>query len=473
MAGTETDGARTRAELAVGELRRSAKAGRMRPLRARADQLRALERALLAGESELVAALAEDLHKPATESLVAEIWPVVAEARHARRHLRRWARARRGHLPLALQPARARLRREPLGVVLVVAPWNYPVNLLLSPLVAALAAGNCVVLKPSELAPATSAAIAELVRRHLDPEVVQVVEGAAEATEGALDAGVDHLLFTGSTRVGSLLMARAATSLTPVTLELGGKSPLYIDDSVDLEVAARRIAWGKFLNAGQTCIAPDYVLAERAVAPAFARHLVSALERLFSDDPRSSADYGRIVSDAHLARLVALLEGSGGEVLCGGEHDAASRYLAPTVLLEPRPGAEIMREEIFGPLLPIVAVEGVDEALAEIASRPAPMCAYLFSSRRAVRERFETEVRSGSISFNTVLEHFVAPGLPFGGIGASGTGSYHGRVGFERLSQLRPVLQKARRPEVRLAFPPYTSHRLRLLRMAFRARSSR
>jgi aldehyde dehydrogenase (NAD+) len=363
-----------------------------------------------------------------------------------------------------LLPARAELRHEPLGVVLVVSPWNYPVNLLLVPLAAALAAGNCVVLKPSELAPRTSALLAALVPRYLDPAAVAVCEGGEEVTTALIDGGVDHLFFTGSPAVGRLVMARAALHLTPVTLELGGKSPAYVDASAKLEVAARRLVWGKFLNAGQTCIAPDYVLVHRDIADQLVEALAKMVGELYGPEPAKSPDYGRIVDERHLRRLEELLASSGGRVVRGGEVDYGTRYFAPTILTGVSSQSRLMQEEIFGPLLPVLTVEDESAALEEIASHPTPLCAYVFAEDGEILRRFAAGTRSGSVCANTTLEHFAASTLPFGGLGESGTGRYHGRFGFETFSQLRPVLVKATRPSLKIAHPPYSKFRRMLLR---------
>ncbi|HVB06772.1 MAG TPA: aldehyde dehydrogenase family protein [Acidimicrobiales bacterium] len=449
---------------ALRRLRAAFQAGRTLPLATRAAQLAALERLVTEEEARISGALARDLGKPAVEGLITDVLSVRREIVLQRRNLARWSRTRRVRLPVALRPGRAELRHEPLGVVLVVAPWNYPVNLVLVPLAAALAAGNTVVVKPSELAPATARLLAELIGRYLDPAIVAVVNGGPEVTEALIDGGVDHVLFTGSTAVGRKVMARAAATLTPVTLELGGKSPAYVDASADLGVAATRIAWGKFLNAGQTCIAPDHVLVHREVAGAFVERLVASVRALYGEEPRESPDYGRIVNDGHLARLEALLATSRATIACGGEVDHATRYLAPTVLVEPAADAPLQHEEIFGPLLPVIAVEDAAAAAARIAAAPVPLCAYVFTKERRVADRFIAATRSGSVCVNTTLEHFATGKLPFGGLGESGSGRYHGRYGFETFSHLRPVLRKANHPKVGLAYPPYRRRTVALLR---------
>jgi aldehyde dehydrogenase (NAD+) len=439
----------------VSRLREAFEAGTTLPQAARIAQLRALERLLGEQEGRLAAALAADLAKPAFEGRASDVWGARHEVVVQRKGLRHWGRPRRAPLPISLRPGRATIEHLPLGVVLVVAPWNYPINLTIVPLAAALAAGNCVVVKPSELAPATSALLAELLPRYLDGRIVACVEGGASATTALIDAGVDHLFFTGSAKVGRIVAARAAAQLTPVTLELGGKSPVYVDERADLALAARQILFGKFWNAGQSCVAPDYVLVHRGVAERFVAELVAMVPEFFGLDAKTSPDYGRLVDVAHLERLEALVATAGGRVVAGGEADAATRYFAPTILVDPEPSSALMREEIFGPVLPVLVVDDLDAALHAIKERPDPLCAYLFSADRQVRRRFAAATRSGSLSCNTTIEHFVAEGLPFGGLGASGSGRYHGRYGFETFSHLRPVLRRPTRGRLRIVSPPY------------------
>jgi aldehyde dehydrogenase (NAD+) len=352
---------------------------------------------------------------------------------------------------------------EPLGVVLVIAPWNYPVQLLLGPLVGALAAGNAVVLKPSEVAPATSAALARLVPRFLDSRAVAVVEGAADATTALLEQRFDHIFFTGGGGVARIVARAAAEHLTPTTLELGGKSPVWIDDTVDLDVAARRLAWGKFMNAGQTCVAPDYVLATPAVAARLTTALGRAIAAFYGDDPSTSADYGRIVADRHVERLAGLLEGERPAV--GGTVDRESRYIAPTVVDGVRLDSALMADEIFGPILPIVHVAGLDEAIRVIRSREKPLALYVFTASRSVERRLLRETSSGAVGVGVPSAHLLVPGLPFGGVGASGSGAYHGKRSFDTFTHEKALLRKPLAPDtIGLVYPPFTSRRESFIR---------
>ncbi len=446
--------------------------GATRSLRARSERLRRLRAMLLENRSALEAALWSDLRKSSGEAQVTEIGVVLGEVSHTLRHLKRWARPRRGPVPLALWPARARLRSEPLGVVLVIAPWNYPVQLLLGPLVGALAAGNTVVLKPSELAPATSELLCRLVERYFSDGSVRAVSGGVPETTELLAQRFDHIVFTGSGRVGRIVMRAAAEHLTPVTLELGGKSPAWFDDDADLHRAARRLAWAKFTNAGQTCVAPDYVMTTPDRVTALAEALREAIADMWGSDPSTSAEYGRIVDERQFDRLTGLLDGS--EVLVGGERDRADRYLAPTVVLAPPAmgapvlGPEaphpVLREEIFGPILPIVPVASAEEAVSAITSWDKPLALYVFSSSARTRRLFERRTSSGAVVHDAGLIHVAATGLPFGGVGASGIGAYHGEASWRTFSHLKPVLRKPLVPDtLRVIQPPHDRARLRFV----------
>lgn len=447
----------------VAGLRHNFDAGATKPAAWRRRQLSGLRAMLLENSLRFEDAVRADLRKSPTETQVLEIGPLLSEIDFALRHLRRWLKPRHVSVPNSVMPARASVVREPLGVVLIIAPWNYPIYLLFGPLIGALAAGNAVVLKPSELAPATSALIAELVPRYLDRRGVQVIEGAVAETTELLAQRFDHIFFTGNGRVGRIVLAAAAHTLTPVTLELGGKSPAFVDDSADLASAALRIAWGKFANAGQTCVAPDYVLATPAAARGLENALALAIRDLYGDDPSTSPDYARIVSEAQFDRLHALLED--GRTVTGGGADRATRFIAPTVLADVTADAPIMQEEIFGPILPIVTVGSADEAVRFIAARDKPLALYVFSERKAVRRRFITGTSSGAIAFGAPIVHLSVATLPFGGVGPSGMGAYHGEAGMNTFSHEKSVLSKPLRPDsLRLIYPPYTESKDRFAR---------
>jgi aldehyde dehydrogenase (NAD+) len=436
--------------------------GVTRPAAWRRGQLDALLRLLRDREEDLTCALAQDLGKGSTEAFLSEVAVVRAEAGYALKHLDRWMAPERIPVPGGLRPARAWTQARPLGSVLIIGPWNYPMQLVLAPLVGALAAGNTAVLKPSELAASTSRVLARLVPQYLDPEAVAVVEGGPGTTTDLLAQPFDHVFYTGGERVGKIVMKAAAEHLTPVTLELGGKSPAVVV-SGDLRVAARRIAYGKFMNAAQTCVAPDYVLTTPDAAPVLADALADAVREFYGSDPRASADYGRIVNEHHFDRLVRLL--SDGTVVSGGRHERAERYLEPTVLRDVDPASALMQEEIFGPLLPILEVQDLDEAIGFIGARPHPLAAYLFSDRDEDLRAFTGGVQAGGLAHNVCTVQLAVPGLPFGGVGASGTGSYHGRQSFTTFSHLQSVFSKPPGPDtLRLAYPPFGPFKRRLLR---------
>jgi aldehyde dehydrogenase (NAD+) len=446
----------------VARLRAAFDAGRTRPAAWRRRQLEALARMMDENAADFLAALRADLGKPELEARVTDVSIVRNDARLALRKLASWMRPQRVSTPLEQRPASARIVREPLGVVLVIAPWNYPVQLLFGPLVGALAAGNAAVLKPSEVVPHVSDAIGRLVPKYLDPEAIAVVQGGVVETTALLRERFDHIFYTGNGNVARHVMEAAARTLTPVTLELGGKSPCIVDDDVDLEVAARRIAWGKFLNAGQTCVAPDYVLVHESRERDLVAALGRAVREFYGDDPKRTPDYGRIVNERHHRRLALLLKD--GEVAIGGQADEAERYIAPTVLRHVSPDAPVMAEEIFGPILPVLPVKSVDEAVRFVNARPKPLALYVFSNDPRVAEDVLARTSSGGACVNATIWHLANPNLPFGGVGPSGMGAYHGRESFETFSHRKSVVTKSTRVDPKLAYPPYTRLKSAILR---------
>lgn len=450
----------------VEELRATFRRGHTRPVAWRKAQLEAMYRMLVEHEDDFVRALAEDLGRPGLEAYAADLGVVKVEIKHILKHLDGWVKPRKAPLPLTALPGKAMVVPEPLGVVLVIAPWNYPVQLLLNPMAIALAAGNCVVAKPSELAPACSAVLARLIPKYLDDSAVVVVEGAVPETTALLEQRFDHIFFTGSTNVGKVVMAAAAKHLTPVVLELGGKSPTVVAADADLDVAARRIVWGKFLNAGQTCIAPDYVLAETTVRDRLVDKMVEVIGEFFGSDPKQSDSFSRIVNGRHLERLRGHLHSHGGTVATGGDVDESQRYLAPTIIVDPDLDSSIMSEEIFGPLLPVLSVESVDEAIEFVLDRPKPLALYVFSSANETVDRVVGTTSSGGVCVNHVVMHYLPNELPFGGVGPSGMGAYHGKTGFDALSHAKSVLRKPTRPDPKLLYPPYTAMKEKVVKKA-------
>jgi aldehyde dehydrogenase (NAD+) len=365
--------------------------------------------------------------------------------------------------PLMAQPGRSYIQPEPKGVVLIIAPWNYPMSMILAPLVGAVAAGNCAVLKPSEVTRHTSEALARIIPRYLDPEAFTVIEGGVPETTELLEQRFDHILYTGNERVARIVMTAAAKHLTPVTLELGGKSPCLVDKSADLEVAASRIAWGKFINAGQTCVAPDHVLVHRAVADRFVDTLARKIREFYGDDPAQSPDYCRIASERHTERFVKLLEGQ--KIHTGGRVDVANRYVAPTIVLDPPLDSGLMQEEIFGPVLPVIVVDEMHEAIKFVADRPKPLALYLFAASTALEEAVLTKLSAGSVCVNDAVIFMVAPELPFGGIGNSGMGRYTGWYGFETFSHMKPVMKRSNRFDAPMRYPPYNERKEKIMNL--------
>jgi aldehyde dehydrogenase (NAD+) len=450
----------------LSTLRDTFRSGRTRSLDWRRKQLKGLLRLLDEHEADLLRALADDLRRPAMEGFGADVGTSSMEIRYLLKHLGSWAKPRRVLPGRAAQPGRAKVIPEPLGVGLIIAPWNYPVALVLQPLGAALAAGNCAVIKPSELAPATSSTLARLLPRFVDPAAVAVVEGGVDETTALLAEPFDHIFFTGSGAVGRIVMAAAARHLTPVVLELGGKSPVIVAADADLEVAARRIVWGKHLNAGQTCIAPDYVLVEKPARDRLVVAMEAAVREFLGARPADSADYSRIINDRHFERIMGLMKSAGGTVASGGGSDAATRFIEPTVIVDPDAGAPIMQEEIFGPLLPVVTTGSVAAAIDTVNAGPKPLALYVFSSSNETVDRVLERTSSGGVCVNHTLFHQAATGLPFGGVGPSGMGQYHGQAGFAAYSHYKPVLTKPVKPDLKLLYPPYSAIKERIVRGA-------
>jgi aldehyde dehydrogenase (NAD+) len=442
-----------------------------RPASARRAALRALLAALLARREEAHAALAADFGKVPEEVDLAELYPLAAELRGAIRHLERWMRPAAVATPLSFAGSRAWIRQEPKGVVLIISPWNYPLYLTLGPLVSALAAGNCAVLKPSEFTPRASAFLKSLLGALFPEEEVAVVEGDAGAAQALLELPFDHVFFTGSPEVGKRVMRAAAEHLASVTLELGGKSPVLVDADADLELAARRIAWGKFLNAGQTCVAPDYVLAHAGIHRRLVEHLGRAVAAFYGAtdaDRRRSPDFARILNARHLDRLRGLLASSPGRIELGGQCDPADRYFAPTLVTGVSEEAPLMREEIFGPILPVLEVPDMDAAVRFVNRRPKPLALYVFTRRAATAESLLARTSAGGSCINDTVLQFAHPGLPGGGVNGSGLGKAHGHHGFQAFSNARGVLRSRRFSMIQWMYPPFTARVRRLIALALR-----
>jgi len=448
----------------VARLRQTFATGRTRAPEWRKQQLRQLEKMMAENESAIATALREDLGRKPFEAWMADIAMTAAEARYAAKKVRKWMRRQYRLLEPSQLPGLGWVEYEPYGTVLIIGAWNYPIYLTLGPAVGAIAAGNAVVLKPSEIAPASSRLMAELVPRYLDTDAIAVVEGDAAVSQELIAQGFDRVMFTGGTEIGRKVYEGAAPHLTPVTLELGGKSPVIVAEDADVDVAAKRIAWIKLMNAGQTCVAPDYVLADAKIRDELVSKIGEAIEKFGSDEPSGM----RVVNQRQFDRLTGYLANTKGKVALGGDSDAASLRIRPTVVVDPDPDEPLMTNEIFGPILPVISVQSIDEAIRFVNSRPKPLSAYLFTKTRAIRERVIKEVPAGGMLVNHLGFQVSTAKLPFGGVGASGMGAYHGRWGFEEFSHRKSVLTKPTRPDVSsMIYPPYTEKAWKLARRLF------
>jgi len=448
----------------VGRLRHTFSTGRTRDVQWRKDQLRRLERMMTDNESAIAAALADDLDRKPFEAWLSDTATTAAEARYAAKNVGRWMRRKYRLLELAQLPGRGWVEYEPYGTVLIIGAWNYPFYLTLGPAVGAIAAGNTLVLKPSEIASASAHLMADLVPRYLDNDAIAVVEGDGAVSQELIGQGFDRVLFTGGTEIGRKVYEGAAPHLTPVTLELGGKSPVIVAADADVDVAAKRIAWIKLLNSGQTCVAPDYVLADASIRDDLVAKIGEAITTFESGESAGR----RIVNQRQFDRLNSYLAETKGTVALGGATDAAQLRIHPTVVVDPDPDEPLMKNEIFGPILPVITVQSLDDAIRFVNSRPKPLSAYLFTKTRAVRERVIKEVPAGGMLVNHLAFQVTTAKLPFGGVGASGMGAYHGRWGFEEFSHRKSVLTKPTRPDLsRFIYPPYTDRAWKLARRLF------
>ena len=436
--------------------------GAILPLAARRAALEKLFRAIQNHERDIAAALAADLNKSPAESYMCEIGITLSELRYIRRHLGRWARDRQVPTPLSQFPAKSFTVCDPYGVVLIMSPWNYPFLLTMEPLIGAIAAGNCCIVKPSAYSPAASAVIRDILTQCFPPEYVAVVEGGRAENQALLDQKFDYIFFTGSVAVGKEVMARAAAHLTPVTLELGGKSPCVVDKSAKLDLAAKRLVFGKLLNCGQTCVAPDYVLIDKAKKDEFISALKKWMAAMYGSDPLDNRGYVRMINRKHFDRVMGLIDPE--KVVCGGKGDPETLKIQPTILDNVSPEDPVMQEEIFGPVLPIQTYDTIQEAQDFINSRPHPLALYLFSEDKAVQERFLRQVSFGGGCINDTIIHLATSRLPFGGVGDSGMGSYHGKKSFETFSHRKSIVKKSTRLDVPLRYAPYTEKTERLLR---------
>ncbi|KAG6721453.1 hypothetical protein I3842_03G112400 [Carya illinoinensis] len=451
----------------VKELRKSFNSGRTRSYEWRVSQLKSIEKMVEEKEKEITEALHKDLSKPAVEAFISEISQVKSSCKSALKELSGWMIPEKVKTSLTTYPSSAEIVSEPLGVVLVISTWNFPFSLSLDPVIGAISAGNAVVLKPSEIAPATSLLLSKLVEEYLDKSAIRVVEGAVDETTALLEQKWDKILYTGSARVGRIVMAAAAKHLTPVTLELGGKCPAVVDSNIDLKVAVRRIIAGKWaLNNGQACIDVDYIITTKDFAPKLINSLKYELEQFFGKDPLQSKDISRIVSSSQFARLVKMLDEDkvSDKVVFGGQRDESQLRIAPAILLDVPEDSQIMQEEIFGPLMPILTVENLEDSFEVINSKPKPLAAYLFTNDEQLKKDFVQKISSGGMLINDTILHVAVDGLPFGGVGESGMGAYHGKFSFDAFSHKKAVLYRSFTGDASVRYPPYTPGKQRLLK---------
>ncbi|MTR32210.1 aldehyde dehydrogenase family protein [Pseudoflavonifractor sp. BIOML-A14] len=445
----------------VSAQRRYWNSGATRSVGFRRDMREKLERAVVSRERELLSALREDLGKAPYESYACEVGMTLAELRCAKSHLTRWAAPKGRPSPMALFPAKSRVVADPYGVALIMSPWNYPVQLTLVPLISALAAGNCAVVKPSAYAPACSAVLKALISDIFPREYAAVVEGGRAENSALLEERFDYIFFTGSTEVGRTVMRAAAEFLTPVTLELGGKSPVIIGEDADLKLAARRLAWGKFLNAGQTCVAPDHVWVPEGMRDALVEELGKQIRALYGENPLESPDLPKIVNEKHFNRVNGLIQRE--KTAIGGKSDPVTRRIEPTVLVDVTETDAVMGDEIFGPVLPILTYTDLEELLARQQQKPRPLALYLFTRDRRAEERILRMVPSGGVCVNDTVVHLANPNVPFGGVGASGMGACHGKAGFDTFTHYRTVVRRGAL-DLPVRYPPYGGKGLGLLK---------
>jgi aldehyde dehydrogenase (NAD+) len=427
----------------------------------RKSQLLALRAMLVENEAAINDAFWADFHKGAFETAATEQGIVLSEIDFILENLEAWMEPTHVSTPLFNQLGTSEIRHEPYGIILVVGAWNYPINLLLAPVTGAFAGGNAVILKPSEMSANVAKVIATLIPKYMDQDLIAVIEGGPDETEALLDKKFDLIFFTGSGKVGSLVMQKAVANLTPVILELGGKSPALVWSDADIKVAAKRLAWGKFMNAGQTCVAPDYILVHPSVKNELIEEIKKSIHEFYGDSIQENKDYCRIINERNFERLIGLMEGS--KVIFGGATDKAARYIAPT-LLECTGDAKAMREEIFGPLLPIIEMPNLETMIDFVNEKPKPLALYIFAHDTGIVDQVLDQTSSGGVSVNDVIMHMASPQLPFGGVGASGMGNYHGEASFKTFTHAKSVLRKSTLIDIPLRYAPYSDAKIKWIK---------
>lgn len=436
--------------------------GRTKDVRVRKEYLKKLKLAVKAHGDDIVEALYSDFRKPVLETFVSEIGTVLVDLSEAISKVKKWSRPRRTCTPLTHLPGKSRIYPEPYGVVLVISPWNYPFNLAMAPVIGALSAGNTVVLKPASASPSTGRVLEKIISEVFPPEYVKVLPGE-EVKKTLLDYEYDYIFFTGGPDIGREVMTKAAKFLTPVTLELGGKSPCVVADDADIAIAARRIAWGKFFNCGQTCVAPDYLIVTENIKNPLFEAMKKEIKAFYGENSRISPDFSRIINDRHWSRIEKLMRK--GKIITGGEKDSSTRYIAPTIIDNIKPSDPVMQEEIFGPVFPVITVASMDEAIKFINERPKPLALYLFTKSGKLKKRFLSETSFGGGCINDTLMHFPNSHLPFGGVGLSGMGSYHGEKSFDTFTHYKSVYHNVNWFDFPVRYAPYKDTALKLLKM--------
>lgn len=442
------------------------RSGATLPLAARRKALNRLRQAITAHETDITAALSSDLNKSSAESYMCEIGMTLSELSFVERHLAHWMRDRRVLTPLAQFHAKSFTVSNPYGVVLIMSPWNYPFMLTMEPLIGAIAAGNCCVIKPSAYSPATSSILRQIIEECFPPEFIAVVEGGRAENQALLDQSFDYIFFTGSPSVGREVMAKAAAHLTPVTLELGGKSPCIVDQTAKLDLAARRLVFGKLLNCGQTCVAPDYLLIDRRIKDVFLDRLKSWITAMYGSEPLDNSGYVKMINQKHFHRVMGLIDAE--KVVFGGKGDPNTLKIQPTILDCVSPDDPVMQEEIFGPVLPVLTYDTLDQAAEFVNSRPHPLALYLFSENSDARELFLRRVPFGGGCINDTIIHLATSRMGFGGVGNSGMGRYHGKDSFDTFSHKKSIVQKSTWMDLPIRYPPYSPWKERLLRLFLR-----
>lgn len=417
----------------------------------RIAQLKNLKQIILNHQTDILKALKSDLNKPEVEGFFEIL--VTQDIDFALKHLKSWVKPKKVKTPLIVFPASAYIKPEPLGNILIIGPWNYPFSLIISPLIGAISAGNCSIIKPSEIAPNTSKIVHKLITDNFPPNYIAVIEGGIEISQALLQEKFDHIFFTGGTKIGKIVMEAAAKNLTPVTLELGGKSPCIVDKETNLKETAKRITWGKFINSGQTCIAPDYLLVDKQIKQDLIGEIKQCILNFYGENPEASPDYARIINQKQWQRLTNFLKDE--TVIYGGQNNSETNYIAPTLLDKINPDSPIMQEEIFGPILPILEYETLKEAISFINQNPKPLALYIFSNNKYIQEKILNSTSSGGVCINDTIWQVGIPELPFGGVGNSGIGAYHGKTSFDTFSHNKSVLKKSFLFDLNWRYAPY------------------